>query len=1401
MADPVHYWKRFWCPRGEAIILSVGGYLLDPEAEYGPHYNPHVVPFEQITARPCLVLLGEPGIGKSTALERHRAETEATVRCAGDNLLWLNLNACGSEFLLVRSLFEDPLFSTWRAGTGILHLFLDSLDECLIRIDTLAALLGQELSRCPTERLRLRIACRTAVWPALLETELRRIWGRDGVGVFELAPLRQQDVATAAIACEVDPEAFLAEVDRREAAALASKPVTLRFLLAAYQRGGKFPPSQVELYRQGCERLCEDASASRRAAQLFGTLTPRERLQVAARIAALSVFCGRSVICTGALGDAHEDDLSLQDLLGGVEPIDGQAVEITEGAVREVLDTGLFSARGQEQLGFAHQTYAEFLAAWYLHSRGVDTTQMLSLITHPGEDGGRVVPQVQEAAAWLASLVPAMYNRIVESDPQVLLSSDVATMGPEARERLVGSLLRLFDAGTLIDSQWGTRAKYRKLAHPKLRAQLEPFIRDRSKNIIVRRVGIDITEACQLQAVQGLLADIVLEPNENQHIREQAAAALVRIADGETLRRLVPCVTGQAGDDPQDQLKGHALRALWPDHLTVEEVFVALTPPKRRNFFGSYHSFLSGPVLESLPPSILPVALEWATAHSVRDVPESAFGKLVLTVLRAAWDHLENPGVLGPFAEAVVCRLAEHLGIPGLERDREAPIPDAQRHLLCEAIVPRCLKRGMDAARLVYTQTPLLLRHDLSWGIERVRTAASPAHQAFWLAVIQGLFFAEYPGHADALLAAIPGCPALEAAFASWFAPVEIHSSQADELRARYCEWGEWQEEEEERLVEPPPQERIAILLDRVEAGELDAWWRLNSEMTLEPTSACYGHELESDLTTLPGWIASDSTTRQRILNAAQQYLLRAQPASSEWLGTNTLHLPDFAGYRALRLLAAERTDTVDALPADRWQAWTPVIVGYPTTLGGPGEEPHLDMVRRAYACAPQEVIRALLILINAENERYEHLCIHRKVALCWDARLTAALAEKARDPSLTPGILVSLLEALLERGSCETRTFAATLLSPPIPAEGLLRQKAVVAATMLLVHADDAAWGSVWSVVVADVEFGKEVFTALAERHDQEHTALMTRHLSEEQIGDLYLWLTRHCPPMEDEQQESAHRTGSRESVAYFRDAVLQQLQHRGTSAACRTVERLAAELPAISWLRWAVVQTREHTLRQTWVPPQPETLLKMARDRVLRLVESADQLLDVVIASLRCLEQELQGENPAAPDLWNKLKAGVYRPREENEFSDYVVRHLRRDIQERGVVANREVEIRRGEGNAKGERTDIKIEAIVPSRRPDEYDRITVIVEVKGCWNPRVKKDMKEQLCDRYLAENPCRHGLYLVGWFSCTQWDPSDGGKKRTPKMTIEQAQRFFGDQATSLSQKDLHIRALVLNAALR
>lgn len=143
----------------------------------------------------------------------------------------------------------------------------------------------------------------------------------------------------------------------------------------------------------------------------------------------------------------------------------------------------------------------------------------------------------------------------------------------------------------------------------------------------------------------------------------------------------------------------------------------------------------------------------------------------------------------------------------------------------------------------------------------------------------------------------------------------------------------------------------------------------------------------------------------------------------------------------------------------------------------------------------------------------------------------------------------------------------------------------------------------------------------------------------------------------------------------------------------------------------------------------------------------------------------------------------------------------HLDEDLKQKGVIVNREVEIRRGERTGKGERTDIHVAAISRGSSGEEYDRVSVIIEAKGCWNKDLNLAMKTQLVDRYLKDNRCQHGLYLVGWFNCDQWDDNDYRKQQTPKLSIEEARKQFEAQAAELSQSDVQVKAFVMNTALR
>lgn len=159
---PDFEWTRFWVARDGHLVLDDDGVLTDPESRRGRFQNPYAEPFESVLSHRCAVLLGEPGIGKTTELKGINRQGLSVP--PGATVLKLNLNEYSSDSLLVQELFGSPEFRTWEAGSHELVLSLDSLDECMLRVEALATLLSSRLGRYPVDRLRLRIACRTAVW-------------------------------------------------------------------------------------------------------------------------------------------------------------------------------------------------------------------------------------------------------------------------------------------------------------------------------------------------------------------------------------------------------------------------------------------------------------------------------------------------------------------------------------------------------------------------------------------------------------------------------------------------------------------------------------------------------------------------------------------------------------------------------------------------------------------------------------------------------------------------------------------------------------------------------------------------------------------------------------------------------------------------------------------------------------------------------------------------------------------------------------------------------------------------------------------------------------------------------------------------------------------------------------
>jgi hypothetical protein len=489
-------WLRFWVPQDSTIDLSDAGFLHDPIEGFGQ--RPRPVALAELQDWRSLVLLGEPGIGKSTALKEEANRVESLAADSRHVSIYEDLREFSSEDRLCKRVFESDKFQAWKNGSSSLFLHLDSLDEALLRIDTIANLLASELRDTPTERMSIRIACRTAVWPAnTLGVALTSIWG-DASGVFELAPLRRQDVVAALDMHDIEVEGFMRALFGAQATLFAIKPLTLKMLLRIYEQGGELPKSNVELYKRGCLALCEEQNDSRRDSGRLGRLNASQRMRLAGRIAAVTIIGNRFAVWKGPEVNCPREDIAVSALSGRAEEGEFPAFTATDDDVREALNTGLFSSRGEARMGWAHQGYGEFLAALYLFERGVPPESTLKVLLHPA---GGLIPQLSVVAAWAASLSSEVRAALIIDEPLALLRGDLSDWSADDCNLLVESLLDSVERKQVTDSPYSNAEAYAKLTCPQLANQLRQVIVDGQKSIQARRLALVIAEKMQARRI------------------------------------------------------------------------------------------------------------------------------------------------------------------------------------------------------------------------------------------------------------------------------------------------------------------------------------------------------------------------------------------------------------------------------------------------------------------------------------------------------------------------------------------------------------------------------------------------------------------------------------------------------------------------------------------------------------------------------------------------------------------------------------------------------------------------------------------------------------------------------------------------------------------------------------
>jgi hypothetical protein len=197
----------------------------------------------------------------------------------------------------------------------------------------------------------------------------------------------------------------------------------------------------------------------------------------------------------------------------------------------------------------------------------------------------------------------------------------------------------------------------------------------------------------------------------------------------------------------------------------------------------------------------------------------------------------------------------------------------------------------------------------------------------------------------------------------------------------------------------------------------------------------------------------------------------------------------------------------------------------------------------------------------------------------------------------------------------------------------------------------------------------------------------------------------------------------------------------------------------------------------------------MPFATDVIKRVVADRRQIIVRDEEELAGAQASIRGEGSRLLRLWNE-PGGT--PKNEEAISREISPELQQMLLSRGVSVTCETKIR------EGQLVDIYITCVHPGK---DARKLSLVIEVKGCWHEDVMKALETQLAMRYLRDNSSRQGIYLVAWFKCDRWNGKDYRKHRTPALTADELRLFLEDQAKDVNaDTGSAIRALVLDASI-
>ena len=390
-----------------------------------------------------LVILGDPGLGKTKLTRKSLANNFGAVRVTGGTF-------CSKRR---PHTFRGGIWHTYNhRRTRRNHLVVRRL--CHRR--------GVEETLARRNAEKFILSCRAADWQG--STDRYKIATDYGVEptTLLLQPFSYEDAIQFLTAFDkgIDAKGILRDLAARDLGDLYGNPLTLTLLAELARDGQGLPDSRADLLDRACELLVREEDQAHQ-----NSPTARSNFDDLLNSAG-AIFA--HLLLSGSIGvaDRHRGDMAdgyiLKDDLGDIPDAP---------LISEVLKTRLFQSVGENLFIPFHRVIAEFLGARWLGRRlSNDLSERRVFQSLTFADG--VPTGLRGLHAWLAHFYPAVADRCIRIDPYGVLRYGEPNQLPVSRARLLlNSLASLRSETHISGADWGRRA-VAGLARPELKEQI-----------------------------------------------------------------------------------------------------------------------------------------------------------------------------------------------------------------------------------------------------------------------------------------------------------------------------------------------------------------------------------------------------------------------------------------------------------------------------------------------------------------------------------------------------------------------------------------------------------------------------------------------------------------------------------------------------------------------------------------------------------------------------------------------------------------------------------------------------------------------------------------------------------------------------------------------------------------